>query len=80
MTALVTVDIVQELARDRVLRLEDVARLDHHAVVSFIDDGSKLVVVARDDALTFHPTSLLSLSRSSSPKVKKGNPASESSV
>jgi hypothetical protein len=45
---------VQELARDRVLRLEDVAGLDDHAAVTFGHHGSELVVVARDDGLVFH--------------------------
>src|SRR5262249_47524993 len=50
------VTLVQELTRDRMLRLEDVTALDDHTAVPLVDDGAELVVVACDHGLPVHGT------------------------
>ena len=61
--------LVQELARDRMLALEDVSVLDDRAVVALVDDVSELLVVAGDDVLPVHyePPRLLVLPASRVP-------------
>ena len=73
-------DCAEELPRDRVLRLEDVAGFDDHAVIPLCDNRSQLVVVARDDGQPFHLTSPVRCRSSFCPRRDKGNPGEEVSV